>query len=302
VQIQPGSPCEVAVDGEIVITGFVDDAGVEFDPTTHEVEIAGRDATGDLVDCAAFVPGRGPSIWADGSSPLAIIAGICRPFKIAVKADVPMQATGTQELTPGETAFCVIDRLARGAGVLPVSDGQGRLLLTRGGSGGSFAPIREGENIEKAKGAYSFKQRFSDYYVVSQLAGDYVDATPIVSGAHATDPAITRFRPVVIQAETPAPGAASPQRRAEWEASVRIGKALRYTLTLTGWRDDSGALWQPNGLVPVTSRRIGWTMDENGSVTELTVTRPDAFKLIPLGLIGFFDADYSTPGPTGGVQ
>ena len=81
--------------------------------------------------------------------------------------------------------------------------------------------------------------------------------------------------------------------RANWEMTVHAGRALRHVVVAQGWKDDKGTLWQPNGMVKVTSSKLGCDEtllivatrhieDEQGTRTELIVTRPDAFKLIPL--------------------
>src|SRR4029077_7785864 len=55
--IVPGSPVTILLDGEVVITGYVDSYAPRFDANSHGVEIRGRSRTCDFVDGAAIVPG-----------------------------------------------------------------------------------------------------------------------------------------------------------------------------------------------------------------------------------------------------
>lgn len=308
IQIPPGAPCSVAINDETIITGYVDDAGVNYDAVTHAVKITGRDHTGDLVDCSAFIP-NGPMLgtWGPSVAAEAIIADLCAPFGIPVKAEVPLGVAHFFALQPGEKASSAIERLTRMAGVLAISDGLGGLVLTHGGTGPGFAPLVQGVNIRAASGTYSAKDRFSDYIVIAQSAGIYVGAdNTVIAQGMARDPNIMRFRPLVIQAEYANPNSEILNKRANWESTVRAGRALRYTITAQGFRDDAGALWQKNGVAPVRSSFIGidesliiagvkFSFDAQGSRTDLTLTRPDAYQPMPLASTPDFD-------PAGGAS
>ena len=50
-QVPAGASCRVLVNGASVITGYVDDVEVSYDPNGHTYSVTGRDKTADLVDC-----------------------------------------------------------------------------------------------------------------------------------------------------------------------------------------------------------------------------------------------------------
>src|SRR5215475_11266181 len=56
-RLRPGAPCSIYLDGELVITGYVDTYSPRFDANSHGVELRGRSRTADLVDSSAIVPG-----------------------------------------------------------------------------------------------------------------------------------------------------------------------------------------------------------------------------------------------------
>ncbi|HEV2675283.1 MAG TPA: hypothetical protein VGV37_12135 [Aliidongia sp.] len=293
--IHPGDACDLMVDGETVISGWVDKNNISYDGTTHKISFAGRDATGDLVDCAAFHDTDWGG-WPGFVTGEQIIGDLVKPFGIRLSSDVDVGKAFDFQIQAGETVFETIERLTRSLGVLPVSDGKGGLLLTQGGTGPKFQSILRGRDIVKMSGGVDHSNRFQEYIVHGQDGEGYIDPgnTAVPQGL-ATDSGITRYRPLVIIAEYP--GDASTDtftRRAQWEATVRAGRASRFTITLQGWRDSAGLLWAPNGLVSVTDSfievadtlliaSVKLALDDGGSRAELTVTRPDAFKLTPLG-------------------
>ena len=123
-QVNPGDAASVELDGETVLTGFVDEVSPSYGPGSHVIAVTGRDATGDLVDCsAASEPGE----WIE--TPLAgIAAALCQPFGIPVSggAGEPFRKFRVEE---GETVFESLDRACRLRGVLPRADGRGGVVL-----------------------------------------------------------------------------------------------------------------------------------------------------------------------------
>lgn len=288
--IKRGDKCSVAVEGTTLITGYVDDVLVQYDSRQHSLQIIGRDATGDLVDCSAMnLPGR----W-ENRNLVQIAQALCKPFGIKVCAEV---GTGDNfrafALQPGETVFEAIERMCRLRGVLPVSNGLGALLITRAGS--SKVPVRlvQGENILAAAGQLSWRQRHSFYVVKGQDSG-FDQSTPEQNSGpkgEATDPGVTRYRPLMIVSENPA-NSAQLKERALWEASVRRGRSAVARITVQGWQHVKG-LWQPNQLVGVTSEwlqlegdlliyAVTMIKDGDGTRTDLEVCSPSAFELMEL--------------------
>jgi prophage tail gpP-like protein len=287
--IAPGDECTVSIDGAVVITGHVDDVGVRHSKDAHEVTVAGRDATADLVDCSAI---HKSGKWAMAKME-AIAQDLCTPFGIEVKAVVDTGTALEWNIQEGEAAFECLDRLAKAKGVLLASDGRGGLAITRAGQAGRVdAALQRGANILAGDLKLSFRDRFSRYIVKGQGASSdalFADATRVK--AEQADPMIGRYRPLVLIADDLADGA-TVQRRALWEANTRAGKSAQLTVTAQGW-SHPGGLWQPNMLVRVTDaflrtdadlliKQVTFRLDEQGSTTQLAVTLPQAFALIPM--------------------
>lgn len=287
-----GGACSVAIGGQTIITGHIDEVEPTYDARQHRVMFRGRDATGDLVDCSAI---NSPGWWV-GASLLTIAGDICEPFGIKIYGAVPTGTFTLFSLQMGESAFEAISRMATRAGVLPVSDGQGGIVFTRSGMGAYAASVILGRNILKARGQFSNQDRFSQYIVLGQSPGnDYIAPAMITAGKGvAYDKGITRYRPLVIMANVVDAGMEIYQTRANWEATVRMGRAWRHVVTVQGWRDANGVLWQPNSMShladdflgihgPVLISGVRYLLSEDqGTTCELTLTRQAAFDTEPM--------------------
>lgn len=308
--IEAGMACQILLDDELVLDGWVDDVKLSWSADRLSMAVAGRDRTGDLVDCAAS---RDGPFEYRGLRLEEIAARICAPFGIAVRAEVdtgpPFAAFA---LDAAETAMEAIEKGCRQRGVLALSDGVGGLVLTRGGVRRGPAPLSLPGNVQAAVIARSLRGRFSDYTVKGQTrparsgppALDGTAAPPaarpvqqterasVVLSGTAYDKGVGRHRPWVSLSRTQS-GGASVQTQAEWAMRVARGKSDRLAYTVRDWR--AGAeqrLWRPNELVAVDDPLAAILGDmlvaaatyrygEQGAETELSLTGPEAFDLLP---------------------
>ncbi len=284
--IRPGDECQILVDGESVLLGYLDIVEPSYSATGHLLTAAGRDKTCDLVDCSAEV-----DAYEFMGAGLDVIAGrLCEKFSIGLVVE-----TGLGEpfekfvVQPGETAFQCIERAAKQRGVLCTTDGAGNLVLgSRGTKTGD--DLVEGVNILAARHPQDWRERYSVYKVNGQMPAffDGLNDPFEAQFAEARDSNIRRYRPLVVNCECYAdPGGAAA--RADFECCCRAGKANRMYITVRGWRQTSGALWVPNLLVTVRSPMLApegvnmivaavtWTVGSSGVVTELELARPDSF-------------------------
>lgn len=296
--INLGEQCQVLIDGETVITGWVEDVIPEISDQDHSYQVSGRDATGDLVDCSAI---HRSGQWS-GARLEQIVRDICQPFGIAVRVASGLSTGGvfaTWAIQEGETAYECIERACRMRAVMPVSDSRGGLLLTRVADSEPVASLIEGENLKYARGDYSRKERFSEYIIKGQARSNDDDMSfdddegPTVTSqvmASATDPVVNRYRPLIVLAEDMG-SASTYKQRAEWERNVRRGRSKRVTARVTGWRNAAGELWRANTIVHLTSSSLStdadllvaggtYILDDQGEVTELKLVSPSAFDLL----------------------
>jgi prophage tail gpP-like protein len=273
--IQCGQACTLALDGEPVLVGWIED--VDADETGERLEfcVRGRDRAGDLVECAPLPDG--PAQFSNLTL-LAFTQKVCAPFGLSVRADIDVGAPfPTIVINPHETALAAIEKQARQRTALVVSDGVGGLILTRGGVRRGPAPLVRGDNLVSLRRHVSWRQRFSDIYVKGQSArgagtrrgvgvvldvGGAPSATPpatVAAGAqgvlmtgHARDPEINRYRPHVRLTRSQA-GMSTTQEQAEWLVRVLRGEGTDLQYGVLDWRaGDAQALWRPNEVVHVS--------------------------------------------------
>ena len=285
--ISPGDACAVELDGEQVLQGFVDTANPAYEPESHAITVTGRDATGDLVDCSAA---SSPGEWHDASL-LDIAFALARPFGMEVRAEVDIGAPFRRfRIEEAESVFEAIERACRFRGVLPLSSGDGALILGAPSRTQANVRLERGVNILSASGESSWTDRFSEYKLLGQQPGNDFLGAPETAHVRATamDPGVTRHRPLTIVAEQ-ALDNAEAQARVDWEASVRAARARSARITVQGWREEmGGALWAPGRLVRVVDDWLGLdrellvsttthSISDAGSTAQLTLYPQSAF-------------------------
>lgn len=293
-QIGEEDECTIAIDGEVLITGFVDKRSLSYAPEDHRLSVSGRDRAGALVDCSAFL-----DKWEFRGVPLLTLAKrVCDPFgiEVSIAAGVTLPAPPAKfTVDPGATAFEVLEQACRLAAVLPVSDGQGNVVLMRPGSARATTALVEGENILSASADYDVSERFRTYLVLASHQGtDELSGAQAASiQAFAEDENVRRIeRTLVIRPEGNATRAHA-QKRAEWEATTRAAKSDAISVTVRGWTQGNGSLWPINALVGVRSPSIGvdgellitqvtHSVGEGGTTSQITLRTPDAFRPEPV--------------------
>lgn len=287
VRIRPGEAVEVRIGTELILTGYVSSAPIQYDSENVNLSITGKSRTGDLVDCAAI---NSPGQWR-GQSVQSIVAALAGEYGISVVDDSGLaQAIDDHSIEPGETAFESIDRLLTLSRLFSTDDGRGRLVIAAPGSAGRAADrLVLGENILTGDTQMDFSNVFSEYISRGQRSG--TDTTFGVAAteveAQISDDRIGRRRVKVIQ-QSGQLTAAIARARVEWERANAISKALAVTYKHQGWRQSNGQLWRHNMIVRVVDPIMGFDRDmliteityelgEQGTLALLSVAPPDGF-------------------------
>ena len=286
--IRPGDAVTLRYGDDHLASGFVDQLRSSFDAKKHQIRIAGRDRTGDLVDGSALNdPGEWRAAYAN-----EIIEQICDPFGIGVSLlDSPGPQFEVFKLQPGETAWTAIERVCRLRGLLAYTDRfDGSLVVANPGSLPAAGALVEGENLEAASVVFDHVGRYQTYIVRGQRAGTaeaWGETVAQVEG-QARDGDVDRYRPLLVVAE----GSVTPEvskDRAEWEATVRRARSARLTAKVAGWRDKPGGrLWEVNRLVSVDSptlqlsaelliSKVTHELGSSGTTTSLELVRAGSY-------------------------
>lgn len=287
-----GDAVQIALDGDLVLDGYVDRLTLRAGDGGLTIDLVGRDKAGDLVDCAAAP--AGPVEYRQQTI-TQIAQALVQPFGLTVQADADVGAAlPLLGLDAAETVAAVLAKAAKLRGLLVVSDGVGAIRLTSGGQGEVMAPValRFGGNILQVDALLSWEDRYSLTLVKGQSAAAalaYAGVMPVdvdaAAGAAGVDAAapdstatrsalsrvaqagqaedaeISRYRPRVLLAETQAGGAAA-QTQANWAVRVARSAGRSATYTVADWRaGDARQLWRPNTLVSVDDPYTGLVED-----------------------------------------
>lgn len=296
--LAPGKPFTLSIDGQTVITGYTDGRRRQIGADSMKITIAGRDKTADLIDCAAIYKG---GQWKKRTLE-QIARDLCQPYGVAVRwelTDAESAAPFTSfTLDHSETVYEALGRAARARGVLITSNAAGDLVFTRADESHSDRLVL-GENLLSVDFDEDYRDRFSEYTVKGHgrsngKVGDTVDARTIASQkGTATDSAITRYRPMIILADSKI-DTQSATARALREQRRRLAKSVTFEAQLDGWTRSNGQIWMPNILAeidaskfaiqtgPLLVSKVVLTLDDREGVkTTLTLAPRDGF-LVPV--------------------
>ncbi|WP_407211066.1 phage baseplate assembly protein [Citrobacter portucalensis] len=296
--LSPGQPFTLTINGQTVITGYLDGRRRNMTADSMFITISGRDKTADLIDCAAIYQGRQ---W-KGRTLEQIARDLCGPYKVTVRWELTDSESSAPfpsfTLDYSETVYEALGRASRARGVLMTSNAAGELVFTRADETQTDKLIL-GENLIEMEFEEDDRDRFSDYIVAghgraSGKAGDDQSAKNIASQkAEVKDSDITRYRPTIILADskTDSKGASG---RATREMRRRLAKSRTFEAKVDGWLRRDGSLWMPNLLVDIDASRFSITTgpllvskvvlaldDRTGIMTTLTLTPRDGW-LVPI--------------------
>jgi prophage tail gpP-like protein len=278
VKIADGMKCRVEYEGHSLVTGCIDSVSSSYDARNRAISVTGRDVTADIIDCSA------PIIQLKNQTLTQIIEKLIEPFGIEVVLEVSGidQPFQSEAVNPGETIYEIIDRLARKRGVLMMSDGNGKLVITRTSEKKMPIGLELGKNILKAEKNSNSAQRFSSITVLGQSGWGSSQ-----NGYTASDPSI-RHRPLIMTLDDNAVHGDCEQT-AKWEMQTRKAKNLSINYTVLGFLCGSD-IWQPNRLVSVKDPEfeidqdmlisaVQYTLDSEGMRSVLTVVPKEAYIL-----------------------
>ncbi len=294
IPIRAGDACTLRLGSKQITAGYVDGDGIDYDANDKSMHVTGRSGTGDLVDCSAiFGGGQWKKKYID-----SIARDLCQPFGITVKVDGGVDlgdAFGLFAVHSGETVFETLERGCRLRGLIMTTSSVGDLVFTAIGNKSTRTVIEYGVNVLRGSRSGSTKDRFRTYIIKGQAPGNDDTNGKAASQPKATetDTVVSRYRPLIIQAEA---GGSSGQlkRRAAWERNTRAGRSVQLHYTLNGWTDDDNQPWEPNTLVHVTDPKLEVDSEllivsvrqsksnVEGAITELDLVDPLAMTVQPL--------------------
>lgn len=301
--IKLNDACSIIVDGEKVLTGFIEEISIGYDSKSHSISLSGRSKTCDIIDSSINSLEIKPPISLKGVIE-KVVSHIGASIKVIDKTGLDNRFTPAMDLISpevGENAFSFIEKLARKKQVLLTTDGEGNIVVTQ--SGDDLAPaslqsVLNGDenNIESASASYHSSDRFNKYVSKSQLnlvalnesgesSSEYIVSQKSVG---VTDNGVRPSRQFVLQSESSSSDA-ELQKRSEWEANIRKSRSLVYTATVNGY-GVGGKTWKPNQLTRIVDdfsginavmlvSTVDFSQEESGISTRLSFVEKNSYTL-----------------------
>jgi prophage tail gpP-like protein len=296
-----GDFCEIYDEKDKLLTGYIDKISTGSSGKGHTYTLSGRDLMGDVID--SNLP-RMDSF----DVPLPQVCQLVLDF-LGINAGV-VDLAGTQDrpfgfiiaAEPEDTGGEFLSQLARRKRVLLQSDGNGNMVITEGiglKTDNQLINRIDGvdNNMLSASLTVDHSHRFGRYtteiqisMATSQNLGKNIPPDSIVSAKYfLTDPNIraTRFRTTASDYNL---GLDEALDRPKWEIGLNRAESIKYTVTVPGFRNWKGDLWELNTAPTVIDEyngildkkmlvsKIEYSIDGTGKTTRMVLTDKDAFK------------------------
>lgn len=294
----PGQYVQITLGGQLAVTGIIVKRETAYDAQHHQVQFEGYGVTW-LAARASHVDksDSGQSGNFDGMSFIQAAAAVLAPFAgdgvgYTVVGSLDPTPFKRLQIEPGETIWNFLERIARPRGVVVGTDPKGNFIFTGYHSVPAGDALVEGLNIKSCNAILSIDGIYSEYDVRGQTAGD--DSN---NGAQAAEQqgyfggalgaySARSYSPNLTPAEQPVWGQPELQDRAKHEHEWHDYTYAQAVVTVYGWLQQNGLLWQAgqgvmlySPMIPFNQimavQRVTFTQDsQRGTLTTLDLVLP----------------------------
>lgn len=265
-RFRPGDPCTITATGDLILTGYVSDVSPSHSGDRHQVAISVVSRTIDAVEASV----KHPTGFAKDMT-LDQIAEEFDTIGVGIEIDESFPVEPASFVNTGESLFAHIEPLARAHSALIYDTPEGKLRLRKGIRGRHSGALRigVGGNIIDGSAKLTEAGRFSPVIVRGQSSKG-VGAGALRLEAQAVDAAVQRNRPKILILE----GEVTPAKlkeRAERYVKRAAGFAATADVTISGWRDEGGRIFEPHFLIAVEDARI--YLNQEMAIKSVTLTQ-----------------------------
>lgn len=272
------------IGGEPYITAQIVKPRLQFGNGETVATIECRTVPGDMIECMS----SRESLEYNDQTLLEIGNDIARRYNLkafSAEGDSGKILAAVKEVT--ETDFAFLSRLAAQKGFLVTSARDGNLMFTRAAvDARPVATLRAGQfPFEGGSVVYDGSKRFSTWFGYAEVA-DQQPAT-----AYLRDSSIPARRPFAFTADESE--ADNIEAAVRWRMAKSTADATSVTLTLAGWRNPDGQLWEENMKVLVYAPQLMLFQETEmitqvvnlskaeagGDITSMTLVLPGAYNL-----------------------
>ncbi|MEP9397940.1 phage baseplate assembly protein [Mesorhizobium sp. KR2-14] len=251
LKIRPDMPATIKASGDLIITGYVRDVEPEHDENSHKVTVSVVSKAVDLVETSIDHP--------SGFVSQKDIGEIAKTFDtegVGVEVDEDFPVEPASFVNTGDSWFYHMEPMTRSHGAFIYDTPEGKIRIAykpRGRHDGGLT-IGDGGNIIAASAKLTGKARYSEVIVRGQSSRGR-GAAALRLEARARDGSVGRSRKRIIVHESETT-AGKLKRRAKREVKRAAGSSREANITVAGWRDDKGRIFEPHFLIGVDNARI----------------------------------------------
>jgi prophage tail gpP-like protein len=263
---RPGMDAVLKASGDLLLTGYVRDVSPSHDEGGHRVNITLVSRTIDAVEASidhptAFIKRKD-------------VAAIAKEFDtsdIGVIAEEDFPVEPARFANTGESLFYHLEPLLRShsAFLYDTPDGHLRLAMKPRGRHSGALSIGHGGNIISGSATFTEQGRFSPVIVRGQSSKG-AGAGALRIEARASDGAVSRKRPKIIIHESEAT-VAKMKERARRNVLRAAGRATTAQITVAGWRDADGLIFEPHFTIRVIDPRL--YLDREMAIQSVTLAQ-----------------------------
>ena len=266
VPFRPGEPCTITASGTLILTGYVRTVTMQLDSSDHSVELEIVSRAVDAVEASVDHP--------TGFLRDKKLDDIAREFDscgVGIECDESFPVEPRTYLQTGQSLFDTLAPLARAHDALIYDTPAGHLRIAKKPRGRHAGRIAHGEggNIISGSATVSEDQRFSPVLVRGQSTRGQT-ALALRPEGRAIDDQVRRRRPLIQILESEATSG-KLKTRAERHIKRAAGYSRQANLTLVGWRDSGGRIWEQHFLVAVIAPRL--SIEQDMAINSVTLSQ-----------------------------
>lgn len=275
-----GQDCTILSNGNLVMTGIVEDAEILLDSANHEARITGKSRGAMMVKCSV----DHATHELKNVTPLQVMQAVDDPG-IGYSSDEQMDKIDRVRMNVGDTHLKVLDKLARKQGLFICSKRDGGVNITRHGKKRHAGGLVEGINFKGGTARFSISNRFEKV----KVKGHRHKGTGKASFRYQSEYNDPQARKGTIKVIVPRTDMTREEakKHAEHLAETRFGDSTQLNGQAQGWRDESGELWEVGYLVwcevpnadiemDLCINELNMTQNETETVTQMTLVHPSA--------------------------
>lgn len=275
----PGEEVTVIANGDLMLTGYIENMVPTFDKENHHIEVSGKSKAKDAIESSA----EHDTGEFKNKKPSEICKALDK-FGIGYRSKAKEEIIEYFRLNPGELAHDAMMRACWKQGIRLMGEPDGGVTLVDDVNGSNTALV-EGVNILSASAMFNDSDQHSDYRFLGHRTFHTKRKSYRIE-AKEKNSSVKRHRPKVIRGETDTTEAEA-KKRVAFQKEQANGRSIGAKIRTQGWHDDAGKPWLANGLVPVYSPKlkldrimaissVELSQDKSGSFSMLTLVLPSA--------------------------